>query len=57
MTRVRTHPGEILNEEYLVPLDLSGRQLAEAIGVPSNQISDGSHRTAPRRVVPLTKFF
>lgn len=40
MTRIRTHPGEILNEEYLVPLDMSARQLAEAIGVPSNRISD-----------------
>ena len=35
----RTHPGEILNEEFLLPLDLSARQLATAIGVP-NRISD-----------------
>jgi len=38
--RIRTHPGEILREEYLVPLGLSSRQLAEAIGVPSNRVSD-----------------
>jgi antitoxin HigA-1 len=40
MPRIRSHPGEILHEEYLVPLGLSARQLAEAIGVPPNRISD-----------------
>ena len=40
MPRIRTHPGEILNEEYLLPLGLSARQLADAIGVPPNRISD-----------------
>ena len=39
-TRIRTHPGEVLYEEYLEPLGLSGRQLAEAIGVPSNRVSN-----------------
>ena len=28
MARVRTHPGEVLREEYLVPLGLSARALA-----------------------------
>ena len=40
MARIRTHPGEILNEEYLLPLGLSARQVAEDIGVPPNRISD-----------------
>lgn len=40
MPRIRCHPGEILSEEYLRPLGLSARQLAEAIGVPPNRISD-----------------
>ena len=39
-TRIRTHPGEVLREEYLEPLGVSSRQLAEAIGVPGNRISD-----------------
>ena len=38
--RIRTHPGEVLREEYLVPFGMSARQLAEAIGVPANRISD-----------------
>jgi antitoxin HigA-1 len=32
MTRAPTTPGEILREEYLVPLEMSQRQLAEHIG-------------------------
>jgi antitoxin HigA-1 len=40
MPRIRTHPGEILLEEFLKPLDLSARQLAEAIDVPHNRVSD-----------------
>jgi antitoxin HigA-1 len=40
MPRVRTHPGEILAEEYLRPLGLSASALAQAIGVPANRISD-----------------
>jgi len=40
MTRVRTHPGEILAKEYLEPMDMSARTLAEKIGVPPNRISD-----------------
>ena len=39
-TRVRTHPGEVLQAEYLEPLGLTCRQLAEAIGVPSNRVSE-----------------
>ena len=38
--RIRTHPGEVLLEEFLLPLGVSTRQLAEAIDVPPNRISD-----------------
>jgi addiction module HigA family antidote len=40
MPRLRTHPGEILAEEYMKPLGLSANALAQAIGVPGNRISD-----------------
>ena len=40
MPRIRTHPGDILREEFLVPLGLSARQLADILGVPHNRISD-----------------
>jgi addiction module HigA family antidote len=40
MPRLRTHPGEVLREEYLAPLGLSAAALARAIQVPGNRISD-----------------
>lgn len=40
MPRIRTHPGEILREEYLEPLGLSARALATSIGVPPNRMSE-----------------
>lgn len=33
------HPGEILREEFLVPLGLSARQLATRLRVPTNRIT------------------
>jgi antitoxin HigA-1 len=40
MPRIRTHPGEVLAEEYMVPLGLSARALGRAVGVPGNRIAD-----------------
>lgn len=40
MPRIRTHPGEILAEEFLTPLGLSARQVAAEIGVPLNRLSE-----------------
>jgi addiction module HigA family antidote len=37
------HPGEILREEFLVPLTLSANALAIAIGVPATRISEIVH--------------
>lgn len=40
MTRITTHPGEMLLEEFMNPYGLSARQVAERIGVPANRISE-----------------
>ena len=40
MPRLRTHPGEVLAEEYMKPLGLTANGLGRAIGVPGNRISD-----------------
>ena len=40
MPRIRTHPGEILSEDYLVPLGLSATKLAAEIGVPINRLTE-----------------
>ncbi len=38
--RVKTHPGEVLGEEFMKPLGLSANRLAEEIGVPANRLSE-----------------
>ncbi len=40
MPRLRTHPGEILREEFMVPLGLSANRLAAEIDVPPNRLSE-----------------
>src|SRR2546423_11764812 len=40
MPRMRTHPGEVLREEYLIPLGMSARALAKALGVPANRVTE-----------------
>jgi len=37
---INPHPGEILRDEFLVPLALTQNQLAITIQVPSNRIND-----------------
>ena len=34
------HPGEILREDYLAPLNLSANALAKALSVPAPRIND-----------------
>jgi addiction module HigA family antidote len=38
MERIRTHPGEILLEEFMKPLNLSANALALDLHVPANRI-------------------
>ena len=38
--RVRTPPGEILLEEFMKPIGLSGSALARQLMVPANRIND-----------------
>jgi addiction module HigA family antidote len=33
-------PGEVLREEFMLPLGLSGRALARELGVPANRITE-----------------
>ncbi len=37
--RIRTHPGEILREEFLVPWSISPHALSLSIGVPASRIA------------------
>ena len=40
MPRARTHPGEVLRDEFLVPRSMSERQLADAIDLPFKHIHE-----------------
>ncbi len=56
--RVPTHPGEILLEEFLVPLEISQVELAAHIGVPVqrvNEIVRGRRGVSPESAWLLAK--
>ncbi|NJM45063.1 MAG: HigA family addiction module antidote protein [Alkalinema sp. RU_4_3] len=58
--RSPTHPGEMLLEEFLQPMGLSQRELAEAIQVPYqrvNEIINGRRGITPSTALRLAKFF
>lgn len=54
------HPGEILLEEFLKPIDLSQNQLALSLGVPArriNEIVHGKRRITADTALRLAKYF
>ena len=53
-THRRTHPGEVLREEFMVPLSLSANALARALRVPPNRITAIIASANPRAVTPDT---
>lgn len=58
--RAPTHPGEMLLEEFLAPMGLTQRELAEAIGVPYqrvNEIVNGRRGITPSTALRLAQFF
>ena len=57
--RAPTHPGEMLLEEFLKPMGLTQRQLAQAIHVPYqriNEIINGRRGMTPSTALRLEKF-
>lgn len=58
--RAPTHPGEMLFEEFLTPLGLSQRDLADGIHVPYqrvNELVNGRRGITPATALRLAKFF
>jgi antitoxin HigA-1 len=58
--RPPTHPGEMLREEFLIPMNLTQKQLADAIQVPYqriNEIVSGKRGVTPSTALRLAKFF
>ena len=40
MPRILTHPGEVLRKDFMVPLGLSARKLADDLKVPPNRLTE-----------------
>ena len=58
--REPTHPGEMLLEEFLIPLSITQKELAKAIKVPYqrvNEIVNKRRGMTPSTALRLAKFF
>jgi len=58
--RIPTHPGEMLLEEFLNPMGITQRDLADNIHVPYqriNEIVNGRRGITPSTALRLAKFF
>ena len=58
--RVTTHPGEVLNEEFLLPLGMSVNALAMALRVPATRIGaivKGERSVTADSALRLARFF
>jgi len=58
--REPTHPGEMLMEEFLIPMSITQRDLSKAIHVPYqriNEIVNGRRGITPSTALRLAKFF
>jgi antitoxin HigA-1 len=59
-SRPPTHPGEMLLEEFLTPMNLTQRELADGIHVPYQRVNDivnGRRGITPSTALRLAKFF
>jgi addiction module HigA family antidote len=54
------HPGEILQEEFLTPLEVTAYKLSKEIGIPQTRISEiikGNRRITADTALRLSKYF
>jgi addiction module HigA family antidote len=54
------HPGEILNEEFLIPLGITAYRLAKETFIPQTRVSEilkGNRRITADTALRLSKFF
>jgi antitoxin HigA-1 len=58
--RPPTHPGEMLLEEFLRPMGITQRELADSIRVPYqrvNELTNGRRGMTPSTALRLAKYF
>lgn len=54
------HPGEILNEEFLIPMNISAYKLAKDLEIPQTRISQiikGNRRITAETALRLSSYF
>lgn len=54
------HPGEILLEEFLIPLEITAYRLSKDIGIPQTRISEilkGNRRITADTALRLSQYF
>ena len=54
------HPGEILSEEFLIPLNITAYKLSKEIEIPQTRISEivkGNRRITADTALRLSKYF
>ena len=54
------HPGEILQEEFLIPLKISAYKLSKDVGIPQTRVSailKGNRRITADTALRLSKYF
>lgn len=61
MTKLKNiHPGEVLREEFLLPLKISAYKLAKDVDIPQTRISEiikGNRRITADTALRLSKYF
>ena len=61
MSRLKNiHPGEVLQEEFLVPLKITAYRLSKDIDIPQTRISEiikGNRRITADTALRLSKYF
>ncbi len=58
--RAPTHPGEMLMEEFLIPMQITQRELADALHVPYqrvNELVNQKRGVTPSTALRLARFF
>jgi addiction module HigA family antidote len=54
------HPGEILQEEFLIPLSISAYRLSKDVGIPQTRVSEiikGNRRITADTALRLSRYF
>ncbi len=54
------HPGEVLREEFMIPLEITAYRLSKDLGIPQTRISEilkGRRRVSADTALRLSKYF